>query len=152
MPHALRLHRILKAPRPLVWRCWTEADLLKPWFVPAPHTVISAEVDPRPGGRFHTVMKVDGTEYPNDGCFLHVAPQTALVFTDMMLAGWQPVSEPGLGFTAELTFADHPDGTEYTAIARHRTAEDAERHEAMGFSEGWGIAATQLETLARSLI
>lgn len=147
----LTLHRILKAPRALVWKCWTDPAHLKPWFVPAPNSVTEVEMDLRPGGRFFTEMLVDGTKYPNDGSYLEVQPMTRLVFTDLLLSDWRPVDAPGLGFTAELTFADHPEGTEYTAIARHRTAEDAARHEEMGFSEGWGTVAAQLEAYAGGL-
>lgn len=152
MTDQLKLHRILKAPRDLVWRCWTEAELLKPWFIPKPHFVSQVVVDPRPGGRFFSMMHVDGNAYPNDGCFLHVDPQNRLVFTDLLLADWQPVDSPGLGFTAELIFKDHPDGTDYTAIARHRNAADAQKHEEMGFSQGWGTVATQLEAFAQTLM
>lgn len=151
MTNDLTLHRILKAPRRAVWRCWTEPDLLKPWFIPKPHEVTEVRMDVRPGGRFFTRMKVEGKEFPNDGSFLAVIPQERLVFTDLLLADWQPVAEPGLGFTAELIFADHPDGTDYTAIARHRTEEDRAKHEAMGFHEGWGTVAQQLEQFAQSL-
>ena len=151
MSNHLSIHRILKAKRATIWRCWTEPDLMKPWFVPKPHSVEEIEIDLRPGGRFFTLMRVDGTDYPNDGSILEVVPQERLVFTDMLLADWQPVDKPGLGFTAALTFADHAEGTEYTAIARHRNQEDAKKHEAMGFTEGWGTVATQLETFAREL-
>jgi uncharacterized protein YndB with AHSA1/START domain len=141
----LTLHRILKVPRALVWDCWTDPDHLKNWFVPRPHTIEKVEMDVMPGGRFNTLMKVDGNLYPNDGSILAVTPGERLVFTDLMLTGWQPVAEPGLGFTAELILRDHPDGTDYTAIARHRTVEGATTHEAMGFQDGWGTVASQLE-------
>lgn len=147
----LTLHRILKAPRPLVWRCWTEPELVRQWFCPKPHSVTDIVLDLRAGGRFFTMMLVDGTEYPNDGSFLEVVPQEKLVFTDLLLADYLPVAAPGLGFTATITLRDHPEGTEYTALARHRSAEDAEKHETMGFSMGWGMAATQLEELAASM-
>jgi uncharacterized protein YndB with AHSA1/START domain len=147
----LRLHRILKAPRKTVWRCWTEPEHLKPWFVPKPHSITEAVIDLRPGGRFFTRMLVDGAEYPNDGSFLEVVPQSRLVFTDVLLADWLPASPPGLGFTAILTFADHPEGTEYTALARHGNPETRKRHEEMGFHEGWGMVAAQLEAYARGL-
>lgn len=147
----LRLHRILKAPRPLVWRCWTEPDLLKEFFVPKPHSITEVIMDLRPGGRFFTRMLVEGTEYPNDGSILEVVQGEKLVFTDLMVADYQPVDQPGLGFTAILTLADHPEGTDYTALARHRTPADAEKHEAMGFQEGWGTVASQLEAFARTL-
>ncbi|WP_172299854.1 SRPBCC family protein [Pseudoruegeria sp. HB172150] len=148
----LVLHRILKAPRSLVWRCWTDPELLKPWFIPKPHFISEVKMDVRPGGQFFTMMNVDGNAYPNDGSFLEVVPEEKLVFTDLLLADYQPVAEPGLGFTATLTFKDHPEGTEYTALARHRTPEQAEKHEEMGFSQGWGTVATQLEEFARSLM
>jgi uncharacterized protein YndB with AHSA1/START domain len=41
--------------------------------------------------------------------------------------------------------------TRYTARARHWTAEAKTEHEAMGFHEGWGKAADQLEALAKTL-
>lgn len=151
MTTELRLHRILKAPRDLVWKCWTTPDLLLPWFCPRPHRTVEAIIDLRPGGRFFTRMLVEGKDYPGDGSYLHVDPGRRLVFTDLMLADWQPVATPGLGFTAELIFADHPEGTDYTAIARHATPEVAASHERMGFSEGWGTVATQLEEFAQTL-
>lgn len=151
MTTELRLHRILKAPRELVWKCWTTPELMKPWFCPKPHQTTEVIIDLRPGGRFFSRMLVEGTEYPNDGSILCVEPGRRLVFTDILLADWQPVAAPGLGFTAELILADHPDGTDYTAIARHPTSEIAERHETMGFSAGWGTVAAQLEAFAQGL-
>ena len=54
--------------------------------------------------------------------------------------------------TAILLLSDAPGGgTEYTAIARHRSGETAEQHKAMGFYDGWGTVATQLEEYARGL-
>lgn len=147
----LVLHRILKARRSTIWRCWTEPELLKPWFVPEPHEIVDVDIDLRAGGRFFTLMRVDGTDYPNDGSYLEVVAQEKLVFTDMMLADYQPVDAPGLGFTATLTLKDHAEGTEYTAVAKHRTAADSQKHEAMGFQDGWGTVADQLERFARSL-
>lgn len=145
----LTLHRILRAPRALVWECWTSPEHLKNWFVPRPHTIEKVEMDLMPGGRFNTLMKVDGNLYPNDGSIIAVDTGERLVFTDLLLAGWQPVAEPGLGFTAELILRDHADGTDYTAIARHRTVESAAQHEAMGFHDGWGTVASQLEEYIR---
>ncbi|MBI1418542.1 MAG: polyketide cyclase [Limimaricola sp.] len=145
----LVLHRILKAPRALVWACWTDPDHIKQFFVPRPHEVTEAIIEPRAGGRFFTMMRVDGTDYPNDGAVLEAVEGERLVFTDMMVADWQPVENPGLGFTATLLLKDHPEGTDYTAIARHRTRESAETHEKMGFSQGWGTVAQQLEDYIR---
>ena len=148
----LTLHRILRAPRALVWECWTSPVHIPHFFVPRPHSIEEVVIDVRPGGRFYTVMNVDGQIYPNDGSILAVSPGERMVFTDMLLADWQPVSEPGLGFTAELILKDHPDGTDYTAIARHRTPDSAATHAAMGFHDGWGTVAGQLEDYIRTTL
>jgi uncharacterized protein YndB with AHSA1/START domain len=151
MSSELTLHRILRAPRARIWSCWTRADLIPHWFVPKPHTVEECILDLRPGGRFFTAMRVGGVLHPGDGSILAVEHGRLLVFTDLMLADWQPVASPGLGFTAALHLADHPDGTDYRVVARHRNGEDAARHEAMGFTTGWGIVADQLEAFAAGL-
>lgn len=147
----LVLTRVLNAPRDKVYRCWTEADLLKQWFAPRPWTTPKAEIDLRVGGgSLITMADPDGNEYPNPGQYLEVVPNERLVFTDAYIGNWTPSAKPF--FTAVLTFEDAgPNQTRYTAIARHWTAEDAENHKTMGFHEGWGLCAAQLEALAASL-
>ena len=44
------IERVIDAPRDRVWRCWTEPELMKRWFTPAPWQTVHAEVDLRPGG------------------------------------------------------------------------------------------------------
>jgi uncharacterized protein YndB with AHSA1/START domain len=53
--------------------------------------------------------------------------------------------------TAIVTFEDEGGKTRYTARALHWTAADRERHEKMGFHEGWGQCADQLAEVARKL-
>lgn len=147
----LVLTRIIDAPREKVYRCWTEVDLVKQWFAPKPWTTTHAEFDVRAGGGTLFVMAdPEGNEYPNPGVFLEVVPNEKLVFTDAFTAAWEPSAKPFM--TAILTFEDAGAGkTRYTAVARHWSAEDREAHEKMGFHEGWGICADQLEQLARTL-
>jgi uncharacterized protein YndB with AHSA1/START domain len=151
MSTTLVLRRILKAPRMKIYECWTMPEHMVHWFMPKPHSLSDVQIDLRPGGRFNSTMHVDGTAYPSEGCVLDAVPGEKFVFTDMMTADFQPVAAPGLGFTATIELRDHPEGTEYIATARHRTPEDSARHEEMGFSQGWGTVATQLEAYAAEL-
>lgn len=147
----LILTRDLKAPREVLYKCWTTPEHLMHWFVPKPHRVTACDLDLRPGGACNTTIDVDGNIMKNRGVYLEVIPNEKLVFTDTYTAGWKPNAEPFM--TAILTFEDLGGGvTRYTAIARHRTKEAAQQHEQMGFSGGWGIVASQLETYAQSLI
>jgi uncharacterized protein YndB with AHSA1/START domain len=46
----LILTRMIDAPAEKVFRAWTEPELLKQWFVPAPWTISKVETDVRVGG------------------------------------------------------------------------------------------------------
>jgi len=44
----LVLERTLNAPRDLVWRAWTDPELLKQWFAPKPYLISELEMDLTP--------------------------------------------------------------------------------------------------------
>jgi uncharacterized protein YndB with AHSA1/START domain len=146
----LVLTRDINAPREILYKCWTTPEHLVHWFVPKPHRVTVCSLDVRPGGRCNTTFDVDGNEMENNGVYLEVIPNEKLVFTDTYTEGWKPNPEPFM--TAILTFEDIGNGrTRYTATARHRNKEAAENHATMGFYDGWGTVATQLEEYAQGL-
>ncbi len=108
------------------------------------------DIDLRVGGRFNTTFEVEGAAMENVGVYLEVEPATRLVFTDAYSEGWKPAPEPFM--TAILLLEDAPGGgTTYTAIARHRNPQTRKSHEEMGFFDGWGTVATQLEAYAKGL-
>ena len=142
----LILSRVVAAPRARIWAAWTEPDLLKQWFCPAPWSVNHAEIDLRPGGIFKTIMvSPEGQEVPNVGCFLEVVPQERLVFTDALGPGYRPTGSAFM--TAVVTLRDVPGGTEYIARAIHKDPETRTKHEEMGFHGGWSTALDQMLAL-----
>ncbi len=149
--HELVLERTLAAPRMAVWRCWTEPALMEQWFCPKPWFVSDVEAELRAGGASSMVMRgPNGEAFPNHGVYLEVVHGERLVFTDAFTSAWLPSGKAFM--VADVTVADAPGGgTLYKAIARHWNAEDCESHVKMGFHQGWGIAADQLEALAKTL-
>ncbi len=150
----LHLHRILKAPRSAVWDCWTNPEHIPHWFAPKPVVTRVIAFDLRPGGAFDIAMAMNGEEFPHQpGCFLEVVAQERLTWTSALGPDFRPVDDTGAPFlfTATLTFADHPEGTEYRVLARHKDDASSEAHEKMGFSEGWGTVAEQLGAYAATL-
>lgn len=140
----------------LLWRCWTDTALLKQWFCPKPWEVTQVELELRPGGRFHTLMRGPGEdgqiiEPPSEpGCVLAVEHERLLVFTDALGPDYRPKSDAFM--TAFVTFEPLPNGgTRYRAVACHPTVEKRQQHEAMGFEPGWGAAFEQLVELASTL-
>jgi uncharacterized protein YndB with AHSA1/START domain len=146
----LVLARIIDAPRQLVWRAWTDPDHLKKWWAPAPWTTPECEMDVRPGGGFRTLMRgPDGEEVSVQGIFLEVVENERLVFTDALEPGYRLARNPF--FTAIITLEEHAGGTRYTARALHKDDADREKHEQMGFHEGWGRCLDQLTELVARL-
>ncbi|AUX27466.1 ATPase [Sorangium cellulosum] len=145
----LVLTRIIDAPPEKVFKAWTDPELLKQWFAPRPFTTPVAELDVRPGGANLIVMRdPQGNEHPNRGIYLEVVENERLVFTDAYTRAWEPSKKPFM--TVILTFEDQGGKTKYTARARHWTVADREAHEKMGFHEGWGQCADQLEALLKA--
>jgi uncharacterized protein YndB with AHSA1/START domain len=142
----LVLTRLIDAPRAKLFEAWTKPELLKQWFAPLPYTTPVAELDVRPGGANKITMRgPDGVDLPNHGVYLEVVPNERLVFTDAYTEAWVPSAKPFM--TVILTFEEEAGKTRYTARVRHWTVEDREAHEKMGFHEGWGLCADQLEAL-----
>lgn len=147
-PHTndLFIQRVFDAPASLVFRAWTEPELMKVWFCPKPWGVSRVVNDVRTGGNTLVVMQSpEGQEFPNPGVYLEVIPNKRIVFTDAYSEAWLPSAKPF--FTGIVDLEEKDGKTHYTAIARHWTEEDRKTHEAMGFHEGWSKAADQLAEL-----
>ena len=150
-PRHLVISRRLRSRRAALWRAWSEPDLLTQWWCPKPWSTELRAFELRAGGNFHTVMRgPDGGISDNPGCFLEVVPQQRLVMTSTLTGGWRPAT-PWLAMTAVITMADEGDGTRYVATVMHPDRATRDRHEAMGFHEGWGVCIEQLDALARQL-
>lgn len=155
----LVLERVIDVPRKLVWQAWTQPEHLKKWFTPAPWQTVGCEIDLRPGGVFHTVMRSpEGQDFPNPGCYLEVIENERLIWTNLFAPGFRPAVErdagkecAALNFTAVITLEDHGAGTKYTALVIHGDEKSRASHEEMGFHEGWGAALDQLVALAKTL-
>lgn len=148
--HELSVERVIDAPVATVWQAFTEH--LASWWCPRPWTTEVIERDLRPGGRLALVMRgPDGEENPLESVVLEVVPERRLVFTNAFDAEWRPRTSPYANVIGIFTLEPEGSQTRYTALARHWDAETAARHDAMGFSAGWGMAADQLAEVAMRL-
>lgn len=146
----LVLDRTIDVPRDLVWTAWTKPEHISQWFSPKPWTITDCEIDLRPGGVFRFVMQSpEGQEFPNVGCYLEIVPNERLVWTDALLPGFRPSEKPF--FTAVVTLQPQGNGTRYTAMAIHRDEAGRQKHEEMGFQEGWGMVLDQLVAYVKAM-
>ncbi len=102
----------------------------------------------KPGGALVTEMSEDGGPFKHASQRLlscDVQDGRRLVFTNALLGGWRPAPTPFM--TAIITFADHPEGTDYNALVMHKDKDTRNTHVELGFYDGWGTVAEQLAKL-----
>jgi uncharacterized protein YndB with AHSA1/START domain len=143
----LTISRVIKAPRSAVWRAWTDSARFEQWWVPAPARCRVVAMELHPGGSFVTHFSEDGGDFVPHlrACFLAVDDRERIVFTDALVGGWRPAEKPFI--TAIITLSDHPAGTDYVAHVMHTNNADRNRHEELGFYDGWGTVVGQLAAL-----
>ncbi|GAB3967990.1 SRPBCC domain-containing protein [Plantactinospora veratri] len=148
----LTLGRIIRAPRAVVWRAWTDPSRFAKWWLPAPTLCRVDRLEVRPGGGLVTRMSDDGAEFvPHmDASFLVVDELERIVFTNAIDSEWRPTQPAPVAVTAEIILGDHPDGTDYRILLRHGDPAARARHEELGFAEGWGSVTKQLAGLAEA--
>lgn len=147
----LVLARLLDASPEALYRCWTDASTYPDWFCPKPWRAVADQLELKPGGASRiTMYGPDGEVFPNNGVFLELEPGRKVVFTDAYTEGWIP--NPDAMMTAVITFEPQADGrTLYVARVGHPSVEKKAQHEQMGFHQGWGAVAEQLEAVAKRM-
>ncbi|GAB3829977.1 SRPBCC domain-containing protein [Kribbella italica] len=148
----LVVERVIRAPRAVVWSAWTEPSRFARWWVPAPTVCRVDRLEVRPGGGLVTRMSDDGATFvPHlDASFVVAEELERIVFTNTIDSSWHPTNPTPIAMTAEVTFADHPDGTAYRIVVRHGDPASRKLHEEIGFADGWGSVTAQLAEVAES--
>lgn len=148
----LTLERVIKAPRAAAWRAWTDPALFEKWWLPAPTLCRVDRLEPWSGGALVTSLSEDGAHFvPHlNASFLVVDELTRIVFTNAIDSDWRPVLPEPVPMTAEITFSDNPQGTDYRIVVRHGDRAARARHEELGFLDGWGAVTGQLAAIVES--
>ena len=133
---SLTIKRRFNASPAKVFRAWTDPEKVKLWMGPGEVTVLSAESDPRTGGRYRWLMKApDGEEHDVSGVYREIVPNEKLVFT------WAWKSTPERESLVTLTFKGDGDGTLFTLTHEQFFDEEArDRHQG-----GWNSAMDKLD-------
>jgi uncharacterized protein YndB with AHSA1/START domain len=145
-PHELSVTRYIAAPTARVWDVMVNRT--NEWWCPKPWR---AEVDfgaRKAGAATHTTMYgPDGEVNQHPGFTLAWDEGKRFASTDAIEGDLMPSGPFMLGV---WSVEPEGDGTRYTAVARHWTAETCAHHKEMGFEEGWGVCADQLKALCEA--
>ena len=138
--------REFAAPRSLVWRAWTEPELIKRWWHAERGEMISVEVDLRVGGAWRYLMRANGGfEVGFHGEYREIVPNERLVSTEVFEGA---PDAPALN-TATLT--EHDGRTTLTLLVEHTEKKHRDLHIESGMEDGLQDALRLLEDVANSL-
>ena len=142
MSRGVRITRVFRAPRELVFNAWIDPDQIAAWCAPEGCEVPreTVDIDPRPGGRIHFSMveSTTGDVIPVRFGVLEISEPELLVLTS------EPQPELGLPhpMLTRVVFEADGDTTRLTLTQGPHT--DEMRPEASG---GWASALDKLERL-----
>ena len=147
-PKELTMTRTIAAPRGTVFEAWTDPKQVARWWGPAGWTIPVCEIDPRPGGRIHIVMRGPDPwgDNPMDGQFQEVVTPERLVFRTSAIPDGN--GHPQLETLNTVTFEERDGQTtvHVTIVVLRSTPEAAPA--LAGMEEGW---KQQLDKLAADL-
>ena len=153
------IDREFDAPRAMVWKAWTDPELLSEWYGPRVDTIIH-KFDLKPGGVWLNEMKMGDTSDLSKMIFQEVVPEEKLVWHHSSSdADWNIISNPMMPdwprvLLTTVTFENAGSGTKVRLVWTPLDATDAEiacfAGAMEGFGSGWGAGFTIMdEILAR---
>lgn len=139
---AVEVRRRFAAPPRIVFTAWTQAELMRRWWVPQSFgmTLVACEIDARTGGGYRLEFAVEGGTMAFHGRYLEVTPPERLV--------WTNEEEPD-GAVTSVTFAARDGGTLLTLREDYPSPEALER--SYGSTEGLPEQFAQLDALLVTL-
>ncbi len=154
------LDREFNAPREMVWRAWTEPQILSRWYGPNVETVIH-KFDLTPGGLWLNEMKMQDRSSYSRITFDEVAPVERLVWRDSASdEDWNPTSNPMMPdwprtILTTVTFEDLGQKTNVRLKWTPFEASDAEIACFMGAKDhlggGWGSGYAIIDEILEEL-
>lgn len=145
----LSIRREFDAPRALVWKMWTDPAHVAVWWSPEHFTNPKVEMDVRPGGAIHVVMRTpDGQDFPFDGRFVSVDEPERLV-----MRTWVTYADGEVWFEVEQTV--RLEAIESRTVLHFRAEVIEARADALGplsgMEMGWSQSLDKLEAHVRTM-
>jgi uncharacterized protein YndB with AHSA1/START domain len=141
--------REFDAPRHLVWRAYTEPELIKRWWAGKRGHVTSVEVDLRVGGRWRYVMQANGGfEVAFHGEYREIVAPERLVDTEAFEGLPDPDANAAL---CTLTLTDKDGRTYMEMLVEHPDQAGRDAHVNSGMEGGMQESMDALEQIAATL-
>ncbi len=141
----VRTH-VFKAPRELVFKVYTNPELIPQWWGPKRLTTKVNQMEVRPGGRWHFVQTdKDGKEYAFHGVYHGISKPERVVST------FEYEGTPGHVILETVTFEDLDGKTKMTDSSVFQSVEDRDGMLEEGMEEGASESMERLTDLVTKI-
>ena len=140
--------RSFDAPVKLVWRAYTEPDLMRRWCGGhAGWSMPVCEMDMRVGGQYRWRWRSDenGQEFGFAGDVLEVVPHAKLVHTQIFDPGDMGISMGGEPSTITVTFEEDGGITNVATMIKYFSKADRDEALSTGMTEGMEVNYKRLD-------
>ena len=138
--------REFDAPKHLVYRAYTEPDLVRRWWHANRGEVTVCEIDLRVGGAWRYALRTEsGDEVAFYGEFLEIVPHEKIVQTETF------APFPDDASTNTMTLTERDGTTLLRTLVQHQTPQARDMHINSGMEDGLQDALDLLGGVARSL-
>ena len=154
------LERVFDAPRELVWKAWTDPELLPRWYGPGVETIVHRH-ELKPGGLWLGEMKWGGNSNYQRVEFTEVTPPERLVWLHSVSdADWNIIANPMMVdwprvLLTTVTFEEDGGQTKLRLTWVPHEASEAEMTcfaaALEGLDKGWGAGMALLAELLAEL-
>jgi uncharacterized protein YndB with AHSA1/START domain len=142
----LVLTRVFDAPRELVFRAFTDPELIPQWWGPRRYTTTIDKMDVRPGGSWRFVHRgEDGQEFAFRGVYHEITPPERIVWT------FEFEGMPGHISLDTAVFEEEDGKTRLTATSVFQSVQDRDGMIQSGMEEGAAEGYDRLDDLLAKL-
>lgn len=149
----LHITRHFEAPLEIVWRTWTESELLDLWWAPKPYHAETKSMDFNVGGSWHYAMV--GPTNDKHWCkaeYKSITPLKNYQWTDMF-CDEQGNRNPDFPSTHwDVNFIASGEQTIVKVTLSYASVADLEKIMSLGFEQGFSMALSNLEQYLKAQI
>ena len=150
----VKVTRSFRAPRALVYRAYTEPQLVRRWLGGHPGwSMPVCEMDVRVGGRFQWRWRSDegNQEFGFSGTFREIEPASRIVHTEAYEPGTLGGSYPGEDAIVTVTFTEEGGVTTVTTLIDYGSKEARDGAVKTGMTDGMEMSYQTLDKLLAEL-
>lgn len=137
--------RVFDAPREVVFKAFTDPDLIPKWWGPARYETTVDRADVRPGGLWRYVSRDADTEYGFKGVYHDIVVPERVVQT------FEFEGMPGRVSLDTAVFEEVDGKTKYVSVSVFQSVEDRDGMVQSGMEEGASEGYDRLAELIQSL-